>query len=216
MTPWPIWRGAWHDGCRRAEDAVSLLSKACSEYELELNHEKTSVVDPIDPVDELWPAELREHVSKNEQIPVSNPLQPINSEARAKDVRFILENLHSQISRATQEGLLQANEAKHWNKEIQNMLTLLHIDFFNSLGQQALQKGQPGQARLAFERGVQYLRKQPEPAKYQAQLTQLENHLNRANAMVLENSKPSDNEVNQLTEGLKDLDDEDSWKKKSF
>ena len=45
---------------------------------------------------------------------------------------------------------------------------------------------------------------------------QLENHLNRANAMVLENSKPSDNEVNQLTEGLKDLDDEDSWKKKSF
>ena len=161
-------------------------------------------------------AELREHVSKNEQIPVSNPLQPINSEARAKDVRFILENLHSQISRATQEGLLQANEAKHWNKEIQNMLTLLHIDFFNSLGQQALQKGQPGQARLAFERGVQYLRKQPEPAKYQAQLTQLENHLNRANAMVLENSKPSDNEVNQLTEGLKDLDDEDSWKKKSF
>ena len=160
--------------------------------------------------------ELRDHVSKNEQIPISNAVQPINSEARAKDVRFILENLHSQISRAAQEGLLQANEAKHWIKEIQNMLTLLHIDFFNSLGQQALQKGQPGQARLAFERGVQYLRKQPEPAKYQAQLTQLENHLSRANAMVLENSKPSDNEVNQLTEGLKDLDDEDSWKKKSF
>ncbi len=161
-------------------------------------------------------AELREQVNKNELITIGNPVQPINTEARAKEVRFILENLHSQISRAAQDGLLQANEAKHWNKEIQNMLCLLHIDFFNNLGQQALQKGQPGQARLAFERGVQYLRKQPEPAKYQAQLAQLENHLNRANAMVLETSKPSENEVNQLTEGLKDLDDEDSWKKKSF
>ena len=161
-------------------------------------------------------AELREQVNKNELIAIGNPVQPINTEARAKEVRFILENLHSQISRAAQDGLLQANEAKHWNKEIQNMLCLLHIDFFNNLGQQALQKGQPGQARLAFERGVQYLRKQPEPAKYQAQLAQLENHLNRANAMVLETSKPAENEVNQLTEGLKDLDDEDSWKKKSF
>lgn len=161
-------------------------------------------------------AELREQVNKNELIAIGNPVQPINTEARAKEVRFILENLHSQISRAAQDGLLQANEAKHWNKEIQNMLCLLHIDFFNNLGQQALQKGQPGQARLAFERGVQYLRKQPEPGKYQAQLAQLENHLNRANAMVLETSKPAENEVNQLTEGLKDLDDEDSWKKKSF
>ena len=161
-------------------------------------------------------AELREQVNKNELITIGNPVQPINTEARAKEVRFILENLHSQISRAAQDGLLQANEAKHWNKEIQNMLCLLHIDFFNNLGQQALQKGQPGQARLAFERGVQYLRKQSEPAKYQAQLAQLENHLSRANAMVLETSKPAENEVNQLTEGLKDLDDEDSWKKKSF
>ena len=161
-------------------------------------------------------AELREQVNKNELITIGNPVQPINTEARAKEVRFILENLHSQISRAAQDGLLQANEAKHWNKEIQNMLCLLHIDFFNNLGQQALQKGQPGQARLAFERGVQYLRKQPDPAKYQAQLAQLENHLSRANAMVLETSKPAENEVNQLTEGLKDLDDEDSWKKKSF
>lgn len=53
------------DGAGEAEDAVSMLSKACSEYELELNHEKTSVVDPIDPVDELWPADLREHVFRS-------------------------------------------------------------------------------------------------------------------------------------------------------
>jgi ribosomal protein S20 len=160
--------------------------------------------------------ELRELVNRNEHIPINNIAQQINSEAKAKEVRFTLENLNSQISRATQDGLMQANEARHWNKEIQNMLTLLHIDFFNTLGQQALQNAQPGQARLAFERGVQYLRKQPEPGKYQTQLAQLENQLNRANTLVLENSKPAADETNQLTEGLKSLEDEDDWKKKSF
>ena len=161
-------------------------------------------------------SELRELASKNELIPISNPAQPIHNEAKAKEVRFILENLNSQITRASQDGLMQVNEAKHWGKEIQHMLTLLHIDFFNSLGQQALQNTQPGQARLAFERGVQYLRKQPEPAKYQAQLAQMEVQLERANNMVLENTKLAADDVNQLTEGLKSLDDEDDWKKKTF
>ena len=50
------------DGAGEAEDAVSFLAKACSEYELEINDEKTVVVDPIDPSEELWPVELREHV----------------------------------------------------------------------------------------------------------------------------------------------------------
>jgi hypothetical protein len=161
-------------------------------------------------------SELRELVNKNELIPINNPVQPIQSEAKAKEVRFILENLNSQISRATQDGLMQAMEAKHWGKEIQHMLTLLHIDFFNNLGQHALQNAQPGQARLAFERGVQYLRKQPDPGKYQTQLAQMEAQLDRANSMVLETTKPVADEVNQLTEGLKSLDDDDDWKKKSF
>ena len=161
-------------------------------------------------------AELEGLIALGEKIPVNNPPNPIQAEAKAKDVRFLLEALHNQVARAAQEGFLPASEAKQWVKEVRHILVLLHIEFFNNLGQQALQKDQPGQARLAFERGVQYLRKQPEPGKYQAQLAQLENHLARANAMVLETSKPAENEVNQLTEGLKDLDDEDSWKKKSF
>ncbi|MEE2809577.1 MAG: RNA-directed DNA polymerase [Pseudomonadota bacterium] len=53
------------DGAGQAEDAIALLSKACSVFELELNDEKTKIVDPIDPVDELWPAELREHKFRN-------------------------------------------------------------------------------------------------------------------------------------------------------
>ncbi|MDO8332897.1 MAG: hypothetical protein Q7T02_02870, partial [Pseudomonas sp.] len=41
-------------------------------------------------------AELRELVNKNELIPINNPPQPIQNEAKAKEVRFILENLNSQ------------------------------------------------------------------------------------------------------------------------
>ncbi|MDZ3990530.1 hypothetical protein PspTeo4_01856 [Pseudomonas sp. Teo4] len=67
-------------------------------------------------------------------------------------MRFLLEALHTQIVRATQENVLQTNEGKYWVKEIRHILVLLHIEFFNNLGQQALQQEQPGQARLAFER----------------------------------------------------------------
>jgi len=159
--------------------------------------------------------ELRELVGKGESIPVRNPPQPIVSEVKAKDIRFLLENLHGQITRGAQDGLLQVNEAKHWVQEVRHMLVQLHVEFFTNLGQQALQQNQPGQARLAFERGVQYLRKQPDPTRYQAQLTQLENHLARANALVLENVKPTTEGPSELTEGLKSMEGDD-WKKKNI
>lgn len=157
--------------------------------------------------------ELQALIAKGEAIPINNSTSPILTEARAKDVRHLLEALHSQITRAAQEGFLPASEAKHWVREVRHILVQLHIEFFNNLGQHALQQNQPGQARLAFERGVQYLRKQPEPAIYQEQLNYLEKLLARANSMVLTNIAPTENEVNPLTEGLK-TDDSDNWKKK--
>lgn len=95
-------------------------------------------------------AELNTLVAQGESIPVNNPPAPIQTEAKAKDVRFLLEALHGQVTRAAQDGFLPANEAKHWIKEIRHILVLLHIEFFNNLGQHALQQGQPGQARLAW------------------------------------------------------------------
>jgi hypothetical protein len=50
-----------YDGAGEAEDAIAFLSKACSIYELELNHEKTRIIEPNEPIDELWPAELRRY-----------------------------------------------------------------------------------------------------------------------------------------------------------
>ncbi|MBS7661151.1 hypothetical protein I0D00_04225 [Pseudomonas lalucatii] len=160
--------------------------------------------------------ELRQLIAQGESIAVRNPPQPVLTEAKAKEVRFQLENLHGQINRCAKDGVLQGNEGKHWLNEIRHMLVQLHIEFFGNLGQQALQQNHPGQARLAFERGVQYLRKQPDPSRYQAQLQVLEKHLARANAMVLETAKPASEDSSELTQGLQELESDDDWKKKQI
>lgn len=161
--------------------------------------------------------DLRTLVAMGESIPIKNPPQPVQTEAKAKEVRFQLEALHSLITRTQQDGQMSAADAKQWSGEIRNMLVLIHIELFSNLGLQALQQNQPRQARLAFERGVQYLQKQADVARYQAQLQKLQQQLAHANAVVLETSQPSPDDNSQLNEGLKSLDDEDDgWKKKSF
>jgi len=160
-------------------------------------------------------AELTGLVGQGESIAVNNPPNPIQTEAKAKDVRFLLEAVHNQVTRAAQDGFLPPGEAKHWIREVRHILVLLHIEFFNNLGQHALQQEQPGQARLAFERGVQYLRKQPEPAVYNEQLIFMEKLLARANSMVLTNIEPTEEDVNELTQGLKEDEANTDWKKKA-
>lgn len=158
---------------------------------------------------------LRALVVQGESISVNNPPQPILNEAKAKEVRFVLENLQGLITGSVQINLLPMGEGKLWLKQIRQMLVQVYIECFNTLGQSAMQQSRPGQARLAFERAVQYLRKQPEPALYQAQLKRFEELLARANAMVLNAPPPAADEASELTEGLKGLDDED-WKKKNI
>ncbi len=160
-------------------------------------------------------AELEALVAKGDSIPVNNPPRPILTEAKAKDARFLLETLHGQVTRAAKDRVLASNEAKQWLKEIRHLLVILHIEFFNNLGQLALQQNQPGQARLAFERGAQYLRKQPD-ALYSSQLKAFEAQLARANAILQNNLEPSTQEVNELTEGLRTDEIEGDWKKKAI
>lgn len=164
-------------------------------------------------------AELEAELEKGEAITITNAAPPIMTEAQAKEVNYHLEGLHHQIVRATQEGFLQQLESRNWVNHIRHILVLLHIEFFNNLGQQAFQDDQPGQARLAFERGVQYLKKQPDPAVYSEQLDYMVKLLKRADNMVLTNTRPSDDDVNELTAGLKELSDaeqEGEWKKKAI
>lgn len=160
--------------------------------------------------------ELRGLVAQGEDIPVRNQPQLIVNETKAKEVRLILELLHGQITRAAQDNLLPQAEAKQWLQEVKHILVQVHIELFTNAGQNALQQGQPGHARLAFERGVQYIRKQPDTKRYQTPLALLERQLARANALVLENTKPTVDEANELTAGLKAMDDEDDWKKKKY
>jgi hypothetical protein len=160
--------------------------------------------------------ELEALVAQGDSITVNNPLSPIQTEAKAKDVRFLLEAMHGQVTRAAHDGFLQTAEAKHWIREIRNMLVLLHIEFFNNLGTHALNQDQPGQARLAFERGVQYLKNQPDPAPWKTHLQAMERQLARANAMVLDTIAPTEDDHNELTEGLKADNADGEWKKKAI
>ena len=161
-------------------------------------------------------AELEALVAKGDSIPVNNPPRPILTEAKAKDARFLLETLHGQVTRAAKDRVLASNEAKQWLKEIRHLLVVVHIEFFNNLGKLAQQKNQPAQARLAFERAVQYLRKQPVPAMYNAHIKDFEAQLARADAQVQSALAPTTGEVNELTEGLKTDEADADWKKKSI
>lgn len=160
--------------------------------------------------------ELRAQVAQGDAIAVRNPPQPIHNEAKAKEVRVVLEILHGQITRAAQDNLLPASEAKQWLEEVRHILVQVHIELFTTAGQNALQQGQPGHARLAFERGVQYIRKQPDAKRYAAPLATLEKQLARANAMLLETNKPVQDENSELTDGLKSMGGDDDWKKKNM
>lgn len=212
------------DRCRRCADVSEslpgqfmspALKLLLSGFELNLS-ERLLAVDKQNSALKPRMEELRGLVAKGEAIPVRNAPQPILTEAKAKDVRFLFEALHAQLTRCAQDNMLPRAEAQKWVKEIRHLLTLLHIEFFGNLGQQALQQGQPRQARLAFERGAQYLQKQPEIGRYQAQLKQMEAQLAHANALVLETSQPAADEPSELGDGLKALDEDDIWKKKNL
>lgn len=158
---------------------------------------------------------LQALVARGESIEVKNQPNPIGDENKAKEVRFLLGNLHSLITTAGKSGLLPLNEVKHWAKQIRHMAVLVHIELFSTLGRRALQQEQPAQARLAFERAIQYLRKQPEQAPYQAHLTRFEQQRERASAMLLNNTSQT-TQNSELNEGLKSLESEEDWKKKNI
>lgn len=157
--------------------------------------------------------ELEALVGQGESIPINNAPSPIRTEEKAKEVRFQLEALHSQVTRAAQEGSLPAQEAKHWIKEIRQLMALLHIEFFNNLGQHALEQNQPGSARLAFERGISYLRKQPEPQSHAEALAHLEKQRALANSLMQVDAPPAEDEDSALAQGLKTI--ETDWRKKA-
>lgn len=211
------------DRCRRCADLSDglpgqMMTPALKLLLTRLELNLSERLQPLDKSNDKLSARiqtLRSEAAKGEAIQVSNPPRQILTEAQAKESRFMLEDLHAQIVRAAKEGLLKQTEAKHWVQDIQRMLAILHIEYFAGLGRLALQQNQPQRARLAFERGIQHIRRQPAPAAYQAQLKQLEALLEHSNALVLNHERPKADEPSELAEGMKAFDDEDLWKKKN-
>lgn len=171
---------------------------------------------PLEPDNKTLAARIEELeilIGQGDSIAITNPPQQILHENKAKEVRFLLEDLHGLITRAARENLLSAGEARHWLDEARHMLVQLHIDFFTNVGLQLLQQEKPRQARLAFERAVQFLRKQVDQERYRADLRNLAQHLEHANDLALER-EPTTEKPDELSVGLSLEEVEDPWKKK--
>ncbi len=174
------------------------------------------VIDRHEPKYKLRAEELRQFIAKAEDLPVKNPLVKIITDEQTKDVRFQLESLQAQVIRAVEEKVLPRAQGKQWLGQIKHMLVMVYIEYFNNLGRQFLEQKRPGQARLVFERGVQYLKKQADSTPYKAPLKQFEISLERANALVLEHSRTQPELASELNEGLDQQQQEDEWKKKQI
>lgn len=178
--------------------------------------DQLKVIERHDPKYKLRAEELRQLIAKADDLPIKNPPLTIITDEQAKDVRFQLESLQTQIIRAVEEKLIPTNQGKQWLVQIKQMLVNVYIDYFSNLGRQLLSQNQPGKARLVFERAVQYLKKQKDINLYQQQLKQFEALLTRANASVLEHTRPNPAQSTELTEGVEQQDQENEWKKKQI
>jgi len=191
------------------------LKLLLSRLELHLG-ERLQPLDKKNTALEARLSKLRDAVAKGEDIPLENPPVKVLTEAQAKEIRLLLEDLHTQIVWANQHNQLDTQSAKGWIRQIQRMMVLLHIEYFSNVGQQSLQQGSAHKARLAFERGIQHIRKQANAADYQPQLAALESSYAHANKLEQTQQKPKLDEPSELAEGLKSLESEEDWKKKDI
>ncbi|WP_145143242.1 hypothetical protein [Pseudomonas duriflava] len=160
------------------------------------------------PVDEARIKLLQEEIAKGDEIEIHNAHQTISSEAKAKQVRAQLENLHAQISYAIQNSLIDSREAEYWDGEIRDLMTLLHFEFFDSLGRQFLEQGQLSPARQAFERAAQYIRKKPNADKFEEHLLYLDEQVNAIK--IKQGVGQNIREPTQLLQGMEELEKEDA------
>lgn len=176
--------------------------------------EQLKVIDRHEPKYKLRADDLRQLMAKAGDLSVTNPHVKIISDEQTKDVRFQLESLQAQIVRAVEEKVLSNAQGKQWLAQIRHMLVIVYIEYFNNIGRQQLEQNRASQARLVFERAVQYLKKQKDPTPYKQQLTQFKALFERANVLVLEQTGPQPDQASELTEGLAMQSQEEDWKKK--
>jgi hypothetical protein len=157
---------------------------------------------------------LSKLIEMGEQITIRNPPIPVTTESQAQILRAQLEALHAQTARAAQAGLLSAEDALGWEKEIRHMLVSVYTDMYDAQVQKAMHEQQPGHARLALERCIQLLQKQTPNTRYQAQLVQLQKQLARINDLLLNSNHGNSESISELDKELGLI--QDDWKKKTL
>lgn len=192
------------------------LKQLLNRIELKLSDE-LSALDPKNTACKARADQLRELIGQGQALPVSNTPLAIASETQIKDVRFQLESLQAQIVRAAEEKVISAVEGKKWLGQVRHMLVSVYIDYFNAIGGDFLAQKRANQARLVFERAVQFLKKQKNPAPYQQSLVEFEALLAQAKSLSAEQTQPNARQGNELIAAVAQEDEDDAqWKKKQM
>lgn len=192
------------------------LKQLLNRIELKLSDELIAL-DPKNAACKARADQLRELIGQGQALPVTNTPLAIASETQIKDVRFQLESLQAQIVRAAEEKVISAVEGKKWLSQVRHMLVSVYIDYFNAIGGDFLAQKRANQARLVFERAVQFLKKQKNPAPYQQALAEFEELLVQAQSLSAEQTQPNAGQDNELITAVAQEDeDEAQWKKKQM
>lgn len=192
------------------------LKQLLNRIELKLSDELIAL-DPKNAACKARADQLRELIGQGQALPVTNTPLAIASETQIKDVRFQLESLQAQIVRAAEEKVISDVEGKKWLSQVRHMLVSVYIDYFNAIGGDFLAQKRANQARLVFERAVQFLKKQKNPAPYQQALAEFEALLVQAQSLSAEQTQPNAGQDNELITAVAQEDeDEAQWKKKQM
>ncbi|HKM37418.1 MAG TPA: hypothetical protein VJY83_07270 [Thiopseudomonas sp.] len=161
--------------------------------------------------------DLQQMIAQGAALTVNNPLVVMTSDAQIKDVRFQLESLQAQIIRAVEEKAIPTAEGRQWIGQIRHMLVTVYIDYFNTLGRQFLENNRANQARLVFERAIQFLKKQKNPEPYKQALIEFSTFLAQAKIVLAEQSRPNTDQQSELTTAVTQENEDDAdWKKKQI
>lgn len=147
--------------------------------------------------------------------PPSNAPMPLDTEAKGKEARIQLENLHKQLQQAQADGLVDKATLKRWSEQIRQFLVAAALDTFNATAKQGMQQGKPRVAKLQYERAIAYLSKLNNPA-FNQHLEQYKALMLRAEAAVIAQNQSSAGAPSELNAGIDEMDSaDDLWKKKA-
>lgn len=156
-------------------------------------------------------ASSRSQLEQNQ--PPSNAPVALDTEAKGKDARIQLENLHKQLRHAEADGLIDKATLKHWSGQIRQFLIAAALDTFNATAKLGMQQGKPRVAKLQYERAIAYLTKLNNPA-FSQHLEQYKALLLKAETAVTTQTQSASGGSSELDAGLEQLESADGqWKK---